>query len=110
MNHWKLATNEFKLPWYVQEPYNGCNGGRMQHSVVDDDGCLVCECDGEDEGLQVAVAIVTAANRSGPRICHHCGKPATCFGSYEDNLHPAFACDECCGHGNEDGWCEPVEE
>jgi hypothetical protein len=21
-----------------------------------------------------------------------------------------FACDDCCGHGNEDGWCKPIAE
>ena len=40
--------------------------------------------------------------------CHTCGKPATCFGSYEDNF--GAGCDECCGHGNEDGWCKPIAE
>lgn len=41
--------------------------------------------------------------------CHTCGNVATCFGSYE--MHsPAFACDTCCGHGNEDGWCLTLSE
>jgi hypothetical protein len=41
--------------------------------------------------------------------CYNCGKPATCYGAYEDtNEH--FACNDCCGHGNEDGWCDPVEK
>lgn len=37
--------------------------------------------------------------------CHICGKPATCFGSYERNDNWAFSCSDCCGHGNEDGTC-----
>lgn len=41
--------------------------------------------------------------------CAHCGKPATCAGRYEDCEGPIeFACDECCGHGNEDGWCRQL--
>lgn len=46
--------------------------------------------------------------------CAHCGKPATCVGAYEleavgdePGLQPA--CDDCCGHGNEDGFCRPIE-
>lgn len=42
--------------------------------------------------------------------CGMCGKPATCFGGYagcHDTLR--FACDECCGHWQEDGWCVTVE-
>jgi hypothetical protein len=43
--------------------------------------------------------------------CAICTKPATCYGLYEgDELDkPCYACDECCDHGNEDGWCRPVE-
>jgi hypothetical protein len=41
--------------------------------------------------------------------CVHCGKPATCVGRYEDMPEPGDpACDECCGHGCEDGKCEPL--
>jgi hypothetical protein len=62
----------------------------------------------DDEGREVAVAICTAVNRAGPRVCANCGKPASCFGSYETELHPAYACNACCAHGNEDGHCEPL--
>lgn len=43
--------------------------------------------------------------------CHICGKPATCVGVYEgrDDQPRLPACDDCCGHGNEDGWCVPLE-
>lgn len=38
--------------------------------------------------------------------CDHCGvAPAVCFGRAEDDGDPETACDTCCGHGNEDGWC-----
>lgn len=33
---------------------------------------------------------------------------ATCFGSYDGIV--AFGCDECCGHGNEDGTCTPLTD
>jgi len=94
------------LPWYVV----GSRGrpGHTNYTVRDAAGRQVCECSGEDDGHEEAVAIAAAVNRAGPRICARCGAPATCFGSYEDDLSPAFACDDCCGHGNEDGQCEPV--
>lgn len=39
-------------------------------------------------------------------LCAHCGQPATCIGHYEDPLaKDEYACDDCCGHGNEDGHC-----
>lgn len=101
------ALEEHPLPWRAQEPYYGCDGQRMQYSIWDADGTLICECMGEDEGHAEAVAICAAVNRAGPRICE-CGRPATCFGSYESDLTPAYACDECCGHGNEDGRCEGI--
>jgi hypothetical protein len=41
--------------------------------------------------------------------CAYCGKPAACFGSYEGS-EDAFACDTCCGHGNEDGACRQIVE
>ena len=39
--------------------------------------------------------------------CSHCGNPATCHGTYED--HYGFGCDECCGHGCEDGHCDRID-
>lgn len=55
-------------------------------------------------------------------VCGECGKrPASCLGQYDDHNadscedractqhQTAFACDECCGHGNEDGGCRPLE-
>jgi hypothetical protein len=36
--------------------------------------------------------------------CAHCGRPAACYGSYEDQPFD-YACSRCCGHGNEDGRC-----
>lgn len=42
-------------------------------------------------------------------LCQHCGEQrATCFGSYEGHEPDGYACDACCGHGNEDGWCNPA--
>lgn len=37
--------------------------------------------------------------------CAICGQPATCLGQYDGADNPAYACDQCCGHGNEDGRC-----
>lgn len=43
-------------------------------------------------------------------LCYVCGKPAACIANYEAEDHYQPACDEHCGHGNEDGWCRPVPE
>ena len=40
-------------------------------------------------------------------VCQFCGEKATCYGKYADH-DEGYACDECCGHGCEDGYCEPV--
>lgn len=42
--------------------------------------------------------------------CVNCGKPATCIGRYEDATKYSPACDECCGHGNEDGHCIQISD
>jgi hypothetical protein len=47
---------------------------------------------------------------AGEAVCLVCGAPATCFGQYEGRGPVRYACDECCGHGNEDGWCEQLQE
>jgi hypothetical protein len=41
-------------------------------------------------------------------LCAHCGiKEAACYGAYE-NEKPSYACNDCCGHGCEDGRCWPI--
>jgi hypothetical protein len=41
--------------------------------------------------------------------CEHCSaRPATCRGKYDRMTEYAYACDECCGHGCEDGQCRPL--
>lgn len=44
--------------------------------------------------------------------CHisGCDNQATCIGQYEAMDGPEFACDECCGHGCEDGKCWLLED
>lgn len=42
------------------------------------------------------------------RRCEYCGNPATCLGRYEAMTSDTYACDRCCGHGCEDGRCEPL--
>lgn len=97
--------SERSLPWYVKAPDPPVN----RHGIFDAENRLVAECYGdEDDGCTEAIAICSVVNRAGEPICAHCGEPATCFGSYEDSFHPSYACDECCGHGCEDGHCEPV--
>lgn len=46
--------------------------------------------------------------------CAHCldvpANPATCIGAYEGMEDETPACDVCCGHGNEDGYCKQLKE
>jgi hypothetical protein len=42
-------------------------------------------------------------------LCASCGAPATCIGVYDPVEVEEPACDACCQHGNEDGWCEPID-
>lgn len=41
--------------------------------------------------------------------CAICDRPATCYGSHEGH-EPHYSCDNCCGHGCEDGWCTLLSE
>jgi hypothetical protein len=50
-----------------------------------------------------------AAEQTHPK-CAVCGKVAACMGSYESDQCWEYSCDECCGHGNEDGVCFPLSE
>lgn len=38
-----------------------------------------------------------------------CREEIACFGSYESGDAYGFACNTHCGHGNEDGWCFPID-
>ncbi len=60
--------------------------------------------------LAIACEAITGFVEAGIR-CFHCRKRlATCVGAYEGTKEQLSACDECCGHGNEDGWCVPISE
>jgi len=41
-------------------------------------------------------------------LCAICGRHATCIGAYEGAQVSTPACDFCCGHGCEDGYCTPI--
>lgn len=46
-------------------------------------------------------------------ICRRCERrPATCFGAHGTGAGSVLgvACDQCCGHGSDDGWCVPLED
>ncbi len=48
-----------------------------------------------------------------PVICSGCGeKPATCIGicHCDGPDTPQPMCDDCCGHGQEDSTCWPIDE
>lgn len=42
--------------------------------------------------------------------CDTCDNEATCFGAYEGQQISTYGCDDCCGHGDEDGSCEILAE
>lgn len=73
---------------------------------VDAKDAEMCDLIDQRDAAQKACAEMQQA-----AVCVHCGKPASCFGRYEDPGGPIeFACDECCGHGNEDGWCRKLAD
>ena len=64
----------------------------------------------ESELLAAAYDVIAELEAEVPRCyLRTCMNPAACVGEYEGNDgHINFVCDEHCGHGNEDGWCEPI--
>lgn len=50
--------------------------------------------------------LTLAIDAAAPQLVCGCNHRATCYGAYEGRK-VSFGCDKCCGHGNEDGWCEP---
>ena len=58
-------------------------------------------------GLKFIMSSTPNSSENCGGLCFWCQAPATCHGTYEG--HTGYACDECCGHGCEDGWCEPTE-
>lgn len=60
------------------------------------------------EGHAVYLAASLEPIEPGIIACRFCERPATCYGTYEGST--GFACNDCCGHGREDGWCDPVAE
>jgi hypothetical protein len=75
--------------------------------------------DNPESDIEDIMRIARAALASTPRpqdeppffdkgvlLCQQCRKlPAVCVGAYEGPGPIALACDTCCGHGCEDGWC-----
>lgn len=44
------------------------------------------------------------------QVCCSCPNSATCIGRYEGHGEYEPSCDDCCGHGNEDGVCVRIPE
>lgn len=42
--------------------------------------------------------------------CQECGRRSICVGRYEGHGEEGASCDECCGHGNEDGHCHQLTD
>jgi hypothetical protein len=58
--------------------------------------------------LNIRHSMPPVVPREDAEKCAHCGKPATCIGAYEEDGPDTPACDDCCGHGQEDGHCLPL--
>jgi hypothetical protein len=59
-------------------------------------------------GEALTAETLAAMYRTASATCARCGEPATCLGAYAGAETEQYGCDECCGHGNEDGHCEEV--
>ena len=69
-------------------------------------GAYACQ---QPRAAHYAVEPAAPAITPGITLCSNCTvNPATCFGRYDNMEHPDYSCDDCCGHGNEDGYCEPL--
>ena len=74
-------------------------------------GWGMVQCADELDALLASLREAGAEPTEQPKKCYSCGKPATCIGSYEGHdVDPQASCDDCCGHGNEDGYCKPIGE
>ena len=74
--------------------------------LVSDDGAVTDALD-EVVRLRKELAAARAALQDIAPKCAACGALASCVGSYEGERE-SHACDDCCGHGSEDGHCTPV--
>jgi len=47
-----------------------------------------------------------------PLYCAHCpeARRAVCIGCYDNDAQTSPACDDCCAHGCEDGFCEKLPD
>lgn len=97
--------------WELADRIIAAEDNAAKAKRADDDAVreVAAEVRREDEeriaGLEEKIALYLSAAR-----CLHCGKPATCVGEYETSgERNDFACDDCCGHGCEDGDCEPLK-
>lgn len=91
-------------------------GQLAQRLDIDDTDAVVritklCDSPKTRAALGPASAPTTrgASTSNTPILCADCGEPASCVGSYEGRPSSP-ACDRCCGHGNEDGRCEPLNK
>jgi hypothetical protein len=76
----------------------------------EDDFELAAEDEDIVAGVEHLLQQALATEREKAPRCAVCGKPATCLGRYEGHGPWQWACDDCCGHGNEDGECRPVAD
>jgi hypothetical protein len=58
--------------------------------------------------IPVAELLDEATRAALSHYCAICCQPATCLGAYEMAAVATPACDDCCGHANEDGACSPI--
>ena len=56
--------------------------------------------------------LTITASQVNELLCSICGNPATCVGRYDlpEDAAPEPACNDCCGHGCEDGKCHHLRD
>lgn len=114
--------------WVKIEDPKTTNGESMRYVEVELEEVLLhceakakqCKDDGDGESVNSSQSLYGQADAyrdiakrlrvilSKPPLCDHCGAKAMCRGSYEGSPI-MFGCDECCGHGNEDGACVKLQ-
>lgn len=88
------------LPWRVEQDWT--------HEVTAADGTVIAKCMTHTRAAAIiALAESIDADHRKP-ACVYCGAPPACRSASEGDA-PVLACDDCCGHGGEDGHCEPVD-
>ena len=73
-------------------------------------GAMVPDITGDVVSFNIVDPVFAPFAPAPEGVCAHCGQPAVCLGRYDAMHSYELACSTCCGHGNEDGHCESLED